>query len=213
MVTARSYIQRRPICIATLAAIYNRHRQHIWSDNSIRRGKAGLERAGLYNPISVTPAVCFVDRTGFTRLTEELGDEAAARLATTLATFVDDISRQHDGRPVRWLGDGGMFHFKESTTAFLAALEMVETAPTRGVPPTHIGIEAGPVISHDGDIYGRTVNIAARIAARAQAGEVLTSADGRAGRCNETSVRAVGVGRAQGHPSAGNALPRVPARG
>jgi hypothetical protein len=54
MVTARSYMHRRAICIATLAAIYNRHRQYIWSDNSIRRGEAGLERAGLYNPISMT---------------------------------------------------------------------------------------------------------------------------------------------------------------
>jgi adenylate cyclase len=68
-----------------------------------------------------------------------------------------------------------MFHFKEPTAGMVAALEMVESAPGAGLPPTHIGIHAGPVVSQDGDVFGRTVNIAARIAARAEAGEVLTS--------------------------------------
>jgi class 3 adenylate cyclase len=160
---------------AALVAIYNRHRQHVWSEHSIGRAEEILDRAGLYQRPSRTPAICFVDLTGYTRLTEEQGDEAAARLASNLATLVDDISRRHGGRPIRWLGDGGMFQFKEPNAAVLAALEMVEGAPTTGLPPTHIGIQAGPVVFQDGDVYGRTVNIAARIAARAEAGEVLTS--------------------------------------
>lgn len=160
---------------AALAAIYNRHRQHIWSDYSISRAEAALERAGLFRRASGSPAVCFVDLTGYTALNEEQGDEAAARLASNLAALVTDISRRHGGRPIRWLGDGGMFYFKEASAATLAALEMVESAPAAGLPPTHVGIHAGPVIFQDGDIYGRTVNVAARIAARAQAGEVLMS--------------------------------------
>lgn len=160
---------------AAIIAIYNRHRQHVWSEVSIGRAEEILDRAGLYQRPSRTPAICFVDLTGYTRLTEEQGDEAAARLASSLATLVDDISRRRGGRPIRWLGDGGMFQFKEPNTAVLAALEMVEGAPTAGLPPTHIGIQAGPVVFQDGDVYGRTVNIAARIAARAEAGEVLTS--------------------------------------
>jgi adenylate cyclase len=76
---------------------------------------------------------------------------------------------------MRWLGDGGIFYFREPSAAVLAALEMAEGALAAGLPPTHIGIQAGPVIFQDGDVYGRTVNVAARIAGRAQAGEVLTS--------------------------------------
>jgi adenylate cyclase len=70
-----------------------------------------------------------------------------------------------------------MFLFKEPTAAMVAALEMVGSAPGAGLPPTHIGIHAGPVVAQDGDVFGRTVNIAARIAARAGPGEVLTSSE------------------------------------
>ena len=166
-----------PLVHRTLLGIYERHRQHVWSESSILHAEAALERAGLHQRLVRPPAVCFVDLTGYTRLTEEQGDEAAARLAASLAALVEDISRRHDGRPVRWLGDGGMFLFKEPTAGMVAALEMVGTAPEAGLPPTHIGIHAGPVVSQDGDVFGRTVNIAARIAARAEAGEVLTSSE------------------------------------
>jgi adenylate cyclase len=96
---------------------------------------------------------------------------------------------------VRWLGDGGMFFFKEPTAGMVAALEMVESAPGAGLPPTHIGIHAGPVVSQDGDVFGRTVNIAARIAAQAGAGEVLTSAE-TVELVNDARLRFVRVGPA-----------------
>ena len=54
---------------------------------------------------------------------------------------------------------------------------MVEQAPAIGLPPAHIGIHAGPVIFQDGDVYGRTVNIASRLASVARAGEVVVSGD------------------------------------
>jgi adenylate cyclase len=164
-----------PLVRGTLLEIYERHRQHVWTEISVGLAEAALERAGLFQRVSRPPAICFVDLTGFTRLTEEQGDEAAARLAASLAALVEDISRRHGGKAVRWLGDGGMFHFQEPGAGMVAALEMVESAPDTGLPPMHIGIQAGPVVSQDGDVFGRTVNIAARIAALARAGEVLTS--------------------------------------
>ncbi|HZB79260.1 MAG TPA: adenylate cyclase regulatory domain-containing protein [Actinomycetota bacterium] len=98
-----------PLVHRTLQGIYERHRQHVWTENSIALAEDALERAGLYQRVSRPPAICFVDLTGFTHLTEEQGDEVAARLAASLAALVEDISRRHDGKPVRWLGDGGMF--------------------------------------------------------------------------------------------------------
>lgn len=159
----------------TIRALYERQRQHIWTEYGVQRAEMALERAGLLQRAESTPAICFVDMTGFTRLTEELGDVEAARLATSLAALVNDVSRSRGGRAIRWLGDGGLFYFEHASAAFAAALEMSERAPAAGLPLTHIGVQAGPVVFRDGDVYGRTVNIASRIADQAEAGEVLTS--------------------------------------
>ena len=164
-----------PLVKATLSAIYERHRQHVWAQHSVETAEAVLERAGLYQRAKRTPTICFVDLTGYTRLTEEQGDEAAARLASRLGSLVDGVALRHGGRPVRWLGDGGMFLFPEATAAVRAALEMSEGAPAAGLPTTHIGIQSGPVVFQDGDVYGRTVNVASRIADLAEAGDVLTT--------------------------------------
>jgi adenylate cyclase len=68
-----------------------------------------------------------------------------------------------------------MFHFREPAGAVLAALQMVEELPEAGLPPAHVGVAAGPVVVQGGDYFGRTVNLAARIASRAGAGQVLVS--------------------------------------
>jgi adenylate cyclase len=47
--------------------------------------------------------------------------------------------------------------------------------PSAGLPPAHAGVNAGPVVFRDGDYYGRTVNLAARVADHASPGEVLAT--------------------------------------
>ena len=167
--------QLPPLFQQMLLAIYRRHRQHVWLDHSIGHLERILEANGLHQRLETPPCVCFVDLTGYTRLTEEQGDAAAAELAGRLALLVEGISRRDGGRPVRWLGDGGMFVFREPHAAVRAAVEMVAQAPGHGLPPTHIGIHCGPVVFQDGDVYGSTVNIAARLSARAAPGEILVS--------------------------------------
>jgi hypothetical protein len=110
------------------------------------------------------PAMCFLDLVGYTRLTEERGDDAAAEIAANLAELTQRAARARGGLPVKWLGDGVMFFFKRPGEAVLAALEMVQEAPATGLPPAHVGIHAGPIVVQDGDYFGRTVNLAARIA-------------------------------------------------
>jgi class 3 adenylate cyclase len=168
-------VQLVPLLQQALVAVYRRHRQHVWLDHSIGHLERILEANGLHQRLEAPPCVCFVDLTGYTRLTEEQGDAAAAELAGRLAALVEGISRRHGGRPVRWLGDGGMLVFREPAAAVAAATDMVAEATHRGLPPTHIGIHAGPVVFQDGDIYGSTVNIAARLSARAGSGEILVS--------------------------------------
>ena len=74
---------------------------------------------------------------------------------------MNEVSRTHGGRAIRWLGDGGLFYFEDASAAFAAALEMSARALRRS-SHVHIGVQAGPVVFRDGDVYGRTVNVASR---------------------------------------------------
>jgi adenylate cyclase len=164
-----------PLTEQALLAIYHGQQEHTWSQGFVELVESALEQAGLYRRLDRPPAVCFLDLTGYTRLTEERGDAAAADLAARLATLVRRSSQEHGGTPVKWLGDGVMFYFREPAAAVLAAVEMVEVVGSHGLPPAHVGIHAGPVIFQGGDYFGRTVNLAARIADYARPGQVLVS--------------------------------------
>jgi len=164
-----------PLIEQVLLAIYHGQQDHSWSQGFVEHVENVLERAGLHRPLARPPAMCFLDITGYTRLTEERGDEAAADLATRLAALVRRSSQEHGGKTVKWLGDGVMFHFPEPGDAVLAALEMVEGVASHGLPPAHVGLHAGPVVFQEGDYFGRTVNLAARIADYARPGEVVVS--------------------------------------
>ena len=155
--------------------IYHRQQEHVWIDDFVRQAEDTLDDMGIHERLTHPPAMCFLDLTGYTRLTEEHGDETAADLSASLASLVQRVSQHHGGSPVKYLGDGVMFFFKEPGAAVVSALEMVEGAPTEGLPPAHVGLHAGPVVQQDGDYYGRTVNVAARIAGRAGPDEVLVS--------------------------------------
>jgi adenylate cyclase len=178
----------------TLLLVYRRHREHVWVEHAINHIKEALDASELQPRVPQPPAICFVDLTGFTQLTEQRGDEAAAQAAGRLAALVNDISRSRGGRPVRWLGDGGMFHFREPARAVAAGLDMVEGAPAAGLPPAHVGIHTGPVIAQDGDVYGWTVNLAARIAAYAGAGQVVVVSEDTARRAGSAGLRLVPLG-------------------
>jgi class 3 adenylate cyclase len=66
---------------------------------------------------------------------------------------------------VKLLGDGVMFHFPEPAQAVWCGvgLELVDRIPRAGLPQAQVGLPSGPVVFQDGDYFGRTVNIAARI--------------------------------------------------
>jgi adenylate cyclase len=160
-----------------LLAILHSHETNGWLRNILEGFEVALVQAGLHERVERPPAICFLDLTGYTRLTDQFGDEAAAELAGRLSRMVQAASGRHGGRPVKWLGDGVMFVFPEPAGGVRAALEMVADARVAELPPAHVGLHAGPVLFQEGDYFGRTVNLAARIADYARQGEVLVSQD------------------------------------
>ena len=164
-----------PLVDPMLLAIYRRQQELNWTEGLVERIENELEAAGVLGRPGRVPAMCFLDLVGYTQVTEERGDQVAAGLAETLALLVNRSAREHGGVPVKWLGDGVMVYYREPAGAVRSALQLVEEVPEAGLPPAHVGVAAGPVVIQGGDYFGRTVNLAARIASRAGPGQVLVS--------------------------------------
>jgi adenylate cyclase len=159
----------------TVLAMYHLQQTKAWTRNLVEGVESMLADAGLHSRLDRPPAMCFLDITGYTRLTQERGDVAAAQLAEELAGIVNRASVKHGGRAVKWLGDGVMLHFPDPGHGTMAAIEMAAGVTGAGLPPAHIGLHAGPVVFQEGDYYGQTVNVASRIAEYARPHEVIVS--------------------------------------
>jgi class 3 adenylate cyclase len=120
----------------------------------------------------------FADIVGFTTFTAERGDHAAADLATG---FFDEVSRlavAHGAEAIKAIGDAAMVRASTASDAVGLALAVLdELSDSRGFPAVRIGMHTGPAVERAGDWFGATVNLAARVAAAARAGEVLVTHD------------------------------------
>jgi adenylate cyclase len=123
------------------------------------------------------PAIAFVDLAGYTRLTEEAGDELAVRSAVRLQELAAQAAAAHGGRLVKLLGDGVMFRFPSAGPAVRAIADLLPKIRADGLPAGHAGLTSGPVVDRDGDVYGRTVNLAARLSGAAGPDELLVTSD------------------------------------
>jgi adenylate cyclase len=157
--------------------IYRRQQERVWTDDGVQHMESAIEAMGLYERPERPTAFAFLDLTGYTRLTEERGDEAAAELAADLTQLVQGEVGRRDGKSIKWLGDGVMSSFRDPAAAVLSTIEVSRRTGEVGLPPAHAGIAVGPVIFQDGDYYGRTVNLASRLAGLAEPGQTLVDAD------------------------------------
>ena len=153
------------------------HMTRAIDDYSIRGTEQVLAESG-YVPErpTVQPAVAFFDLTGFTSLTHERGDAIAAEMAMRLADLASRAVATHRGRVVKLLGDGVLMHFPDVVEAVEAALDLMDRLGASDLPPGHVGITQGPIVARDGDIFGRTVNLAARISDVTPSGELYIPA-------------------------------------
>lgn len=125
-------------------------------------------------------AVLFADICGSTALYDELGDDAARRLILQCINLLSREIAAHHGTLVKTIGDEVMCTFTTAEAAFQAACAMQNAVrkdrPTNGKPLyIRVGFHYGEVILESGDVYGDTVNIAARVAAITRADQIMTT--------------------------------------
>ena len=144
------------------------------------------------------PAVAFADLTGFTALAQERGDATAAEVALKLAELATDTAARHDGRVVKLLGDGVLMRFGGVAAAVDGSLDLLERLDRTDLPPGHVGVAEGPIIARDGDVFGRTVNLAARISDVTPSGALYVPAATGEALADRFRVEAVGPATLQG---------------
>ncbi len=118
-------------------------------------------------------AIAFADLAGYSRLTVERGDEEAVG---TVERFVEAVEQTlpTDARVVKTLGDEVMVIGSDPAGLTGWAVDL-QSAIAPGEPSPRIGLHYGQAVYRDGDYYGREINQAARVVARAAGGEVLVT--------------------------------------
>jgi adenylate cyclase len=123
----------------------------------------------------------FADLVGFTALADLEGDDRALEVALALQRRVRDLLGKHRAEQVKTIGDGLMIRCSRAEDAILLGLRLVDDFEREsGCPAVRVGIHTGPALASEGDWYGRTVNVAARVCAVAPGGEVMVSEAARA---------------------------------
>lgn len=131
-------------------------------------------------PVGAVRAVLFTDLVGHTEMMSRLGDQKGRDVLREHEQITREILLQHNGHEVKSMGDGFMASFGSITQAVECAITLQRAFAGRndsGAEPLEIrvGLNAGEPIEEDGDLFGWTVIMAARVAARAEAGEILAS--------------------------------------
>ena len=126
--------------------------------------------------------VLFADVSGSTKLYETVGDDAAHQAIDLCIKLFSALTLQHGGRVVKTIGDEVMSIFPDAGKAGAAArdiqLGINDMAPVGKVRlGVRIGMHQGPVVEKAGDVFGDTVNLAARLTEMATRGQIITSLD------------------------------------
>ena len=118
----------------------------------------------------------FADLVGYTSFTERMGDDVAADVAVAFQRRAGRLAESYDCDVIKKLGDAVMIHGEDAARVVALALRLRrELAADPLFPPLRMGVHSGSAVQRDGDWYGATVNVAARVADAAGAGEILLS--------------------------------------
>ncbi|MGV9304815.1 MULTISPECIES: adenylate/guanylate cyclase domain-containing protein [unclassified Nonomuraea] len=147
---------------------------HVWRAQLAAAGTRLLAMADINDErvlTRVSMAVGFADLVSFTRRSRELSERELAELVEGFESRAADVVAAHGARLVKTLGDEVLFTAPTPAQAAEIALDLVETGELR------IGMAYGPVLPMMGDVFGTTVNLAARLTAIARPGTIVIDAE------------------------------------
>jgi adenylate cyclase len=120
----------------------------------------------------------FADLAGFTALTEAHGDEEAVTLVEEFSEGVEAELPAVRGEHVKTIGDALMLRIPDPADAVLVALRIAHDVITEhGAPAVRVGLHHGPAVERNGDYFGASVNLSARVSGLASGGEVLLTGE------------------------------------
>ena len=125
--------------------------------------------------------ILFTDIVGSTPLTQKVGDEAALELLQVHDVIVREALAETGGREIKHTGDGIMASFVSAAAAVKCATRIQselcakEREPDNGNVKVRDGLAAGEPVEHHDDLFGCTVQLAARLCAYAQPDQILVS--------------------------------------
>jgi adenylate cyclase len=160
-----------PIASPVMDGIHQRFLQHFIEQDVIGHMETDLGE-GMLDLGRLRVAIAFADLAGYTRLTEEAGEEEAIGAVERFIEAVEHTLPE-DARVIKTIGDEVMIVGNDPAALSDWAVAFQSRYAQR--PRPRIGIHYGEALYRDGDYYGRDVNQAARVAARAGGGEVIVT--------------------------------------
>jgi adenylate cyclase len=161
-----------PLASPLMDHVHQRLLAHFIDQDVVGHMEADLDQRDRLDLGHLRVAIAFADLAGYTRMTEELGDEHAVGVVERFIAEVEHTLPE-DARIIKTIGDAVMIVSSDAGALADWAVGFQELHATRPLP--RIGMHFGEVLYRDGDYYGREVNQAARVSARAGGGEVLVT--------------------------------------
>jgi adenylate cyclase len=159
-----------PLASPIMDYVHQRFLQHFIAQDVV--GHMEVEMEGDVDLGRVRVAIAFADLAGYVRFTEEEGDEEALSF---VERFIEGVTETlpEDARLIKTIGDGVMVVGGDVQALTDWAVGLQELYHER--PEPRIGLHYGATLYRDGDYFGREVNLASRVVARARGGEVLVT--------------------------------------
>jgi len=161
----------------TSAAPYLPDGDQVWGEIAGFLGLSDEPVADVMATRSSLRTVLFTDIVGHTEMMQRLGDARGRDVLREHERITRATLKQHGGAEVKTMGDGFLASFSSVTSAVDCAIALQRAFSNLQLPTFNlqirVGLNAGEPIEEDGDLFGSTVILASRIAAKAAAGEIL----------------------------------------